>query len=127
MVALLASSVDRAVGVRQGLSAALEYAVECLLQPAGRLVLRDTAAARRFRAIAPRYREVCAKLLGGGEASNPLASGYDWGSWAASIRRAFERGVPSDFLSNEILGRTMVYAYRRGIRIAAYRVGVVRE
>jgi hypothetical protein len=105
----------------------LEALFQLALQPIGRVRLRAPAVIERFRAVAPRYREVCDALLGARPGSEPVTRGYDWGSWAAGVRKSFSGGVPIDFLANPILGRTMVYAHRRGIRIARYRIGVVRE
>ena len=105
----------------------LEHVAELLLQPAGRLRLRDAEVMRRYHRLAPRYAEVCNRMLGPRGVDGPLNAGYDWGSWSAGVRKSFERGVPFRFLAHPVLRQTMVYARRRGMRSTAYRTGVVAE
>jgi hypothetical protein len=104
-----------------------EHVMEAMIQPAGRMRLRDAVSMRRFREVAPRYREICNQLLGAREKSDPVAPGYDWSSWTARVRKSFDAGVPAAFLSHPVLRHTMVYAYRRGIRNTAYRTRLVRD
>ena len=104
-----------------------EHAVEPLLQLVARRPLRDRRQLERFRCAAPRYEELCRRLLGEAAGSNTIASGYDWTAWAATIRRSFASGVPLGFLWHPTLRATMVFAARHGIRETAHRIGVVRE
>ena len=106
-----------------------EHVVEALIQPIARLRLRDDRTMRRFREVAPRYREICDRLLGGREKLDPStpAFDYDWSYYCARVREHFDAGVPAAFLADSVLLHTMVYSYRRGIRNTAYRARIVRE
>ena len=106
-----------------------EHVIEALIQPIARLRLRDAEAMRRFREVAPRYREICNRLLGGREKLDPAtpAFDYDWSYYTARVRENFDAGVPAAFLSDPVLRHTMVYSYRRGVRNTAYRAGIVRD
>ncbi|HEX2121173.1 MAG TPA: hypothetical protein VHL59_05965 [Thermoanaerobaculia bacterium] len=105
----------------------IEHLIELLLQPIGSYRIRDAAALERFRTLSSRYADVCNRMLGALDASDPQAPGYDWTGWAASVRRAFRQRVPNDFLGVPVLRHTMVYSRRRGIENTKYRIRLVRE
>jgi hypothetical protein len=109
------------------MSLSIEHLIELLLQPAGSLRTRNDEVLERFRALSPRYANVCSRMLGARDASDSQTPGYDWTGWAANIRRAFQPRVPKGFLGLPVLRHTMVYSYRRGIQNTKYRIGVVRE
>jgi hypothetical protein len=106
---------------------ATERLMELAMQPAARMLLRDGDALRRFRAAASRYAAVCETLLGSRGASDPIAPGYDWSSWVASVRRSFAAGVPVNFLGHPTLRHTMVYSRRGGLRNTNFRTRFVHD
>lgn len=90
--------------------------------------LREEMVLARFGTVRKKYLTLCGTLSGTplreNFRSNPL---YSWGSWTENIRKAFEHGVPPDFLSVPVLTGTMVYGRNRGKAETDRRIPCISE
>ena len=90
--------------------------------------LRDDAQLARFEQLSPRYEEAYRRLTSAwpvaSTADNKL---YDWSTWAGQVRKAFTKGVPSDFLNHPRLVATMVLGRRRGASEANARLPFILD
>lgn len=102
-----------------------EHLYEFALQMAARPQLKDSGQMKRFWFSSRQYSEVCNLLLNGDDSSQAVSNGYDWTGWAASIRQAFQNGVPLGFLAHPTVSYTMVFARRRGVRISSQLLAVI--
>ena len=104
-----------------------EHLLEFVLQIVARPRLKDDQQLQRFNSVRERYSEICDILLSGSEGVRLGAEGYDWSGWAGQVRQSFRDGVPLGFLRQSTLGKTMVFARRRGIRATRQRVQLVSD